>query len=120
MPVDKLLSFDIELSDVFDLKPGEDLEKYAPFNISVASTAIDGGEERLWFSTGPDGQPSANMAPETACRLLEYLQEKQRHGYMVCAWNGLSFDLRWIGHVAGANKCDMGFVQETSPLNVTI
>jgi hypothetical protein len=101
MPVSKLLSFDIELSDVFDLKPGEDLEKYAPFNISVASTAIDGGEERLWFSTGPDGEPSTNMAPEIALRLLEYLQEKQRQGYMVCAWNGLGFDLRWIGHVAG-------------------
>ena len=25
-----LLSFDIEISDVFDLQPGEDLEVYAP------------------------------------------------------------------------------------------
>ena len=102
MPDAKLLSFDIELADVFDLKPGEDLEKYAPFNISVASTAIDGGQERLWFSTDADGEPSANMARETAGQLLEYVRQKQRQGHMVCAWNGLGFDLRWIGHVADA------------------
>jgi hypothetical protein len=104
MPDRKLLSFDIELSDVFDLKPGEDLEKYGPFHISVASTAIDGGEERLWYSTSREGKPATNMDCATAARLLAYLQEKQRQGHMVCAWNGLSFDLRWIGHVAGAGE----------------
>lgn len=47
----KLLGFDIEISDIFELKPHEDINKYAPFHISVASTAIDRGEERLWYST---------------------------------------------------------------------
>lgn len=36
----KLLSFDIEISDVFELGKHEDMEKYAPFHISVAATAI--------------------------------------------------------------------------------
>ena len=38
----KLLSFDIEISDVFELGPYEDMETYAPFHISVAATAIHG------------------------------------------------------------------------------
>jgi len=96
----RLLSFDIEISDVFDLKPGEDLDRYAPFHIAVASTVIDGGEERLWYSAGSDQKPSANMTAAKARELLAYLHDMQTSGYMVCAWNGLQFDLRWIGHVA--------------------
>ena len=53
-----LLSFDIEISDVFDLAPGEDLDDHAPFHISIASTAVHGGEEKLWYSTTEDGTPS--------------------------------------------------------------
>jgi hypothetical protein len=32
---------------------------------------------------------------------LLYLRDAQRRGARVCAWNGLSFDLRWLGVVAG-------------------
>ena len=96
-----LLSFDIEISDIFELAPHEDLEKYAPFHISVAATAIQGGEERHWYSQDPSGRPALNLARERAHQLLEYLDERQRAGDRVCAWNGLSFDLKWIGHQAG-------------------
>ncbi|MEE8312221.1 MAG: ribonuclease H-like domain-containing protein [Candidatus Binatia bacterium] len=97
----RFLSFDIEISDVFELAPGEDLDKYAPFDISVASTVVHGGEERLWYSTGTDDTPSLNITAERASELLHYLDEMQQSGVMVCAWNGLGFDLRWIGHAAG-------------------
>ncbi len=97
----ELLSFDIEISDVFELAPGEDLDRYGPFQISVASTVVDGGEERLWYSEGDDGSPSLGLTPGRARELLEYLAERQAAGAMVCAWNGLGFDLRWIGHAAG-------------------
>ncbi len=96
-----LLSFDIEISDVFDLQPYEDMDKYAPFHISVAATAIDGGEESLWYSEDGDDEPVLNITKEDAAEMLEYLRDMQQSGYMVCAWNGLSFDLRWIGHAAG-------------------
>jgi len=56
----KILSFDIEISDVFELKYGEDLNKYAPFHISVASTAIYEGEERLWYSVDNCNNPLLN------------------------------------------------------------
>ena len=39
----KLLSFDIEISDIFELGKYEDIEKYAPFHISVAGGAGDQG-----------------------------------------------------------------------------
>lgn len=97
----QLVSFDIEIADVFELGPGEDLDAYAPFSISVASTAVHEGEERLWYSTDADGTPSASVTRERARELLSYLDEMQRGGAMVCAWNGLGFDLRWIGHAAG-------------------
>ena len=97
----KILSFDIEISDVFELAPGEDMEIHAPFHISVAATAIHGGEERLWFSENADGTPALNLTKQGAREMLEYLSQMQDEGIMICAWNGLSFDLKWIGHQAG-------------------
>ena len=96
----KLLSFDIEISDVFELGKYEDMDKYAPFHISVAATAIHGGEERVWYSEDEDGRPALNLTRQRARELLAYLDEMQQKGFMVCAWNGLSFDLKWIGHQA--------------------
>lgn len=95
----KLLSFDIEISDVFELGKYEDIDKYAPFHISVAATAIHNGDERIWYSE-EDGRPALNLTQQRAHELLEYLDEMQQMGFMVCAWNGLSFDLKWIGHQA--------------------
>jgi len=96
----KLLAFDIEISNVFNLRPGEDIQKYAPFDVAVAATQIAGGEDRLWFSAGPDGKPLVNLDRPRAQELLAYLEEKQRAGYAICAWNGLSFDLQWIARAA--------------------
>ena len=96
----KLLSFDIEISDVFELGKHEDMEKYAPFHISVGATAIHNGEERVWYSDDEEGRPALNLTQQRAHELLEYLEEMQQMEFMVCAWNGLSFDLKWIGHQA--------------------
>lgn len=95
-----LLSFDIEIADVFELAPGEDLDARGPFHISVAATQIAGGEERLWLSRDANGQPALHLTRDTARELLAYLDDAQRRGHRLLAWNGLSFDLRWIGHVA--------------------
>ncbi|MGD0387956.1 MAG: hypothetical protein ABSC42_03290 [Tepidisphaeraceae bacterium] len=97
----KLLGFDIEISNVFDLRPGEDIDRYAPFDISVAATHIDGGDQRLWLSNGPDGKPLLSLNRQDANELLDFLAQMQRDGHALVAWNGLSFDLRWIGHAAG-------------------
>lgn len=97
----KHISFDIEISDEFDLKPGEDLQKYAPFHISVAAAVDSAGASKLWHSTGADGKPSVEMTRESARELLEYLAQMQQEGWSLFAWNGLSFDLRWIGYNAG-------------------
>ncbi len=96
----KLLSFDIEISDVFELGQHEDMEKYAPFHISVAATAIQNGEEWVWYSEDEEDRPALNLTQERAHQLLEYLDEMQKIDFMVCAWNGLGFDLKWIGHQA--------------------
>lgn len=96
----KLLSFDIEISDVFEMEKYEDMEKYAPFHISVAATAIHDGAEQVWYSEDEKGCPVLNLTQQRAHELLEYLDAMQQHEYMVCAWNGLSFDLKWIGHQA--------------------
>jgi hypothetical protein len=96
----KLLSFDIEIADVFKLGKNEDIEKYAPFHISVAATAIHEGEERLWYSKDEDDKPALTLSEAHARELLAYLEHMQEQDYMVCAWNGLNFDLKWIGHQA--------------------
>jgi len=94
------LSFDLELSDVFDLEPGQDLEAHAPLHVSVAATVVDGGEERLWYSEDAPGHPAVNLTAERAHDLLEYLAESQASGLQVFAWNGLKFDFKWLGHQA--------------------
>jgi len=53
----KLLSFDIEISDVFELGRHEDMEKNAPFYISFAATAVYAAVERIWYSGDDAGQP---------------------------------------------------------------
>lgn len=97
----KFLSFDIEISDDFELGPGEDMLKYAPFHISVAAAVDCEGKRRLWYSTDARGKPCVDMTPAKARELLEHLQAMQAAGWMLFAWNGLGFDLRWIGHNAG-------------------
>ena len=97
----RYLSFDIEIADVFDLKPGEDLIDHAPFHISVAATVDSDGNERLWYSTHADGVPKPVMEQPDARALLGFLEERQNDGVRLFAWNGLNFDLRWIGHNAG-------------------
>jgi hypothetical protein len=96
----KLLSFDIEIADIFDLKPHEDIEKYAPFHISVAATAIYQGDEKIWHSADSQNKPLLQMTQTTANDLLAYLKAKQDEGCCICAWNGLKFDLQWIGYNA--------------------
>lgn len=95
-----ILSFDIEIANIFDLKPGEDLDKYSPFDISVAAAVEDGCEPRLWHDTDDDGEPHGTCDRRLARSVLQHLRERQLDGVRVCAWNGLSFDLRWLGHVA--------------------
>lgn len=96
-----LLVFDIETSNVFDAKPGEDIEKYAPFDIAVAVTRLEGENPIIWLSRGPSNDPLVTMMEEDARRLLAYLEAMQQRGHTLCAWNGFKFDLRWIGHAAG-------------------
>ena len=95
-----LLSFDIEISDIFELKPRENIDKYAPFHISVASTAIYKGEERVWYSVDKSDKPLLRISKTEANNLLNFLKTKQNDGYYICAWNGLQFDLQWIGYNA--------------------
>ena len=107
----KLLSFDVEISDIFELRKHEDMEKYAPFHISVGATAIHNGEERVWYSDDDEGCPALNLTRERAHELLEYLDEMQQKGFGACAWNGLGFDLKWLGHQAD----DMAFARTYRP-----
>ncbi len=64
----ELLSFDVEISDVFELGKHEDMEKYAPFHISVGATALHNGEERMWYSDDDVGRPALNLMRELAWR----------------------------------------------------
>jgi hypothetical protein len=96
------LSFDIEIANEIELKPGQDLEQYGPFDISCAAAIDDRANVRHWYGKEDDGRPRRALDAAGAHAVLEHLREEQRRGVMVCAWNGLSFDLRWLGHAADA------------------
>lgn len=97
-----MIGFDIEIADVFDLAPDEDLDSRGPFRIAVAAIhdASD-GSSRVWHAVTPSGAPGGELSPTMAREVLEHLRSVQRAGRRVVAWNGLSFDLKWMGHAAG-------------------
>lgn len=97
----KLLSFDIEIANLFQLKPGEDLDKYAPFDISVAAAVSADDDVAHWYKRDAQGRPQGCLDATLAREVLRYLRDAQQNEVQVCAWNGLAFDLRWLGHAAG-------------------
>ena len=98
------VSFDIEIADEIDLKPGEDLDQYGPFKISCAAAITDRGELKHWYAKDANGVVQRALDASGARSLLVHLRDAQKAGAMVCAWNGLSFDLRWLGHAADDMK----------------
>jgi hypothetical protein len=99
-PAAARLAFDIEIANVFEAAPGEDLERYGPFDISCAAIATDRGDVRHWFKKDAQGVPQRCIDAECASDMLAVLREAQLGGVQVCAWNGLSFDTRWLGWAA--------------------
>lgn len=94
-------AFDIELFNIVELPPGGDLNALGPFDLSiVAATSTD---DRVW--TWPDrvqdGGPGSPLTSHGARDVLETLASLQEAGHRIVAWNGLSFDLRWLGVASG-------------------
>jgi guanylate kinase len=83
----------------FDIETEGKAEDDKIIGITVASTVTNDGEERAWY-TKIDNVPQPKMDKATALDLLHYLDEKQKAGYVVIAWNGASFDLKMIGYLA--------------------
>ncbi|MBK8177567.1 MAG: hypothetical protein IPK67_01390 [Planctomycetes bacterium] len=104
------LAFDIELADVIELAPGDDLDRHGPFKIACAAAVDERGLVRHWHGSVTRGQPGGHLDAAGAKEVLLHLRAAQRAGAMVTAWNGLSFDLRWLGHAAG----DLGLAREVA------
>ena len=96
----KRVSFDIEIANIFELAPGEDLDQYGPFDISCAAAADEAGEVIHWVNQAADGSYEPHLDVEKAHEMLSWLRAQQLAGARLFAWNGLSFDLRWIGVAA--------------------
>ena len=108
-----------------DIETSEQAQDGKTIPITVASTVTydtvtKEWEKRAWFSdpadenivgmTSPDNtwsdyspgkRPLApTMSKKTAQAMLQYMDEKKKQGYVLCAWNGAAFDLQMIGAVA--------------------
>lgn len=113
IPKPLLIGFDIETSE-----QAQD-DRVSP--ITVASTVTSDGEKRAWFSIAGDpsfvgivgkqrdetwapptgkGNPDQLMSKGVALAMLQYMDDKRKNGYAVCAWNGAGFDLKMLGHIA--------------------
>jgi hypothetical protein len=96
-----MIAFDIEIRDEFELRPGEDLDARGPFRISVAAIHdAESGRTRVWHDRDASGEPAGHLDPALARAVLEQLRAWQLQGKRIVAWNGLSFDLRWMGEAA--------------------
>ncbi len=99
-PAPSRLSFDIEIADIIELAPGDDLDAHGPFKISCAAAIDERGVVKHWYAKDACGTPGGSLDAAGARAVLAHLREAQKRGAMVCAWNGLSFDLRWLGAAA--------------------
>lgn len=99
-PKSNVIAFDIEIANEFELKPGEDLDIYGPFDISVAASTTVDRSVRHWYARDSAGKPARQIDAALARDVLTFLRGEQQRGACVCAWNGMAFDLRWLGHVA--------------------
>lgn len=108
MNLHTIMSVDIEIADIFDAEPGTDIDQFAPFHVSVAATAVPNRAKTIWYSRETDGKIANHLNQKDAYDLLCFLRESQLSGYSIFAWNGLSFDLKWIGHAAN----HMGLARE--------
>src|SRR5436190_23940759 len=94
----QVIAFDIEIANEFDLGPGDDLDKFAPFDISVAASTTRDRSVRHWYAKDGDGRPVRHIDAALAREVLTFLRAEQEGGSMVVAWNGMAFDVRWLGH----------------------
>ncbi len=92
------LAFDIETANL--LPEGADLDSFGPLDISVVAAVGDDGGARVVHSV-QDGRPAPRLTQADAAAFLQWLREQQRSGARIVAWNGVSFDLKMIGHAAG-------------------
>lgn len=95
----RMLAFDIELASVVEIPPGGDLDALGPFEISVAAARDDRGGAWTWHGT-EDGAPARCLSAGEARAVLVALRDAQIAGEQVVAWNGVGFDLKWLGVAA--------------------
>jgi hypothetical protein len=96
----QIIAFDIEIANEFELGPGDDLDKFAPFDISVAASTTRDRSVRHWYAKDDSGNPARHIDAGLARDVLTFLRREQESGVIVAAWNGMAFDVRWLGHVA--------------------
>jgi hypothetical protein len=96
------VAFDIETANL--IAPDADLDSAGPLLISCSAAVTDTGLLRHWYMKDERGAPHGTLDAATALDMLQWLRQQQLAGVKVCAWNGLSFDLRWISHAAGDRK----------------
>ncbi len=95
-----MLAFDIELASVVEIPAGGDLDQLGPFDLAVAAARDDSGGSWTWHGV-EGGAPAPKMSASDARAVLVAMREKQRAGESVVAWNGVGFDLKWLGVAAG-------------------
>lgn len=98
-----MIAFDIELASVVDIPAGGDLDQLGPFDLAVAAARDDRGGTWTWHGV-EDGRPASKMSSADARAVLVHLRERQLAGEHVVAWNGVGFDLKWLGAAADAAR----------------
>jgi len=97
----RYLAFDIEIAK---LLPAEvkDLKAHRPLGIACAALlGADGKEPHVWYSCGPDGNPSRRMTPGDLSELVDFMNAQVAAGYTILTWNGLGFDFDILAEESG-------------------
>jgi hypothetical protein len=93
------LSYDIEIyNDLTENDPSTPLEKKLNGIIpSIAATCTTKDDLKYWYDT-------PYMTPETACKLVVFMQENLEKGIIPFTWNGTYFDFPLLAKYSGMLK----------------
>jgi hypothetical protein len=101
----RYVAFDIETAKVLP-ESVSDLMDHRPLGIACVAAVVSGREEPFVWYGANGGKPSAQMAQDEVCSMIEQFGAWVDEGYTLLSWNGLGFDFNVLAEESGlAEDC---------------
>jgi len=98
----KKLAFDLETEEFSNFGALKSV------GITCAAAMTEDGEQTRWYGGKSAGIYKQKMSTGEVIEMVDYLWKKQKEGYQIYTWNGLSFDFQIAyGQSGMAERCKL-------------